>query len=155
MLKFICYSFFGDLMKKALIMFLMAVAIGGGIAYFIFNKVVIKEESIDSLVAKAFQVGAFTNYDNALRVADRNNGIVVSDGDIFRVYVAILYNDVAIDKLKVHYDNIGLSYYLKDVVVSSEFVSNIKSSEELLIESNTDTYSVINLSVLNMYEEVL
>ena len=72
-------------------MFLMAVAIGGGIAYFIFNKVVIKEEIIDSLVAKAFQIGAFTNYDNALRVADRNNGIVVSDGDIFRVYVAILY----------------------------------------------------------------
>ena len=143
------------LMKKILIMFFSAVALGGGIAYLIFNKVVIKENKEDLLAAKAFQIGAFTNYDNALRVAERNNGIVVSDDDIFRVYVAVLYDDEAIKRLGKYYDTIGLRYYLKDVSVSNNFVKSISSSEDLLIKSSTETYSVINLNVLNKYKEML
>lgn len=142
-------------MKKVLVMFLSAVILGGGIAYFIFNKVVIKTPSEDVFTAKAFQIGAFTNYDNAVRVAERNNGIVVSDEDIFRVYVAVLYDDKAIKRLESYYDDIGLNYYLKEVLVTDEFINSISSSEDMLIESSSDTYSVINLNVLNKYKEML
>lgn len=110
----------------------------------------------DELVrARAFQIGVYTSYDNALRVADRNNGIVVSDNDVFRVYVAILSSNEAVEVMRTYYDNIGLNYYLKEIMVSREFLNCIESTEDLLIISSSDTYNVINLSVLNKYEEFL
>jgi hypothetical protein len=104
---------------------------------------------------KAFQIGVYTHYDNAIRVAERNNGIVVNDQDVYRVYVAILSSNEAVEIMRTYYDNIGLKYYLKDITVTKEFLESIKSTEELLIISNSDTYNVINLSVLNKYEDIL
>lgn len=139
-------------MKKMLIMILLAISIGGGIAYFLFTRQYVDEEVVR---VHAFQVGVFSNYDNALRVADRNNGIVVKDNDLYRVYVSILSSDDAVLKMMKYYDSIGLKYYLRDINVSKEFLSSIKSSEELLMGSSSDTYKVINLSVLSKYEELL
>lgn len=140
-------------MKKFFIIFLGAILLGGGITYYIFTKVRDSEEEV--FLAKAFQIGVFSNYDNAYRVAQRNNGIVVNDEDYFRVYVAILYDDLAISKLCSYYDEIGLNFYLKEVRVSDDFVESISVNEDLLIKSSSDTYSVINLNVLEMYEEML
>lgn len=130
--------------------------IGGGLAYFFFNSFTLDEvEGNYYNVASAFQVGAFTNRDNADRVADRNNGIVVLDKDIYRVYVAILNDKEAINKMKDYYKEIGLNYYLKEINVSSEFLLSISDSEELLKRSSKDTYNTINVSVLNKYKEML
>lgn len=142
-------------MKKVLIIILCALMIGGGIAWFLFNKIVLEDDVLSNDEVTAFQVGVFSNYENAIRVAERNNGIVVSDSDLFRVYVAILYDDEAISKMMNYYDNIGLNYYLKKIRVSSDFIESISSSEELLLKSSSDTYSVINLSVLEQYKELL
>lgn len=142
-------------MKKVLIIILCALFLGGGIAWFLFNKIVLEDNVLSNDEVTAFQVGVFTNYENAIRVAERNNGIVVSDSDLFRVYVAILYDDEAISKMMNYYDNIGLNYYLKKIRVSSDFIESISSSEELLLKSSSDTYSVINLSVLEQYKELL
>lgn len=142
-------------MKKVLIIILCALLIGGGIAWFLFNKIVLEDDVLSNDEVTAFQVGVFSNYENAIRVAERNNGIVVSDSDLFRVYVAILYDDEAISKMMNYYDNIGLNYYLKKINVSSDFIESISSSEELLLKSSSDTYSVINLSVLEQYKELL
>ena len=143
-------------MKKVLIVVLISLALGGGIAYFIFDKVDVEEVVLDDyLFATAFQIGAFSNYDNAFRVASRNNGIVVSDDDIFRVYVAVLYDEKAIDKLSLYYDSIGLNYYLKRIKVSNNFVDDIRDKEELLLRSSNDTFSVINKSVLSHFQEVV
>ncbi len=141
-------------MKKFLIVLLSAVLIGGGFAYFIFNKVTMKDE-VSLVDVKAFQIGVFSNYDNALRVANRNNGIVVNDSDVYRVYVAILSDSIAIDKLSKYYESIGLNYYIRNIKVSRSFMESISSSEELLKSSNSDTYGVINLNVLSRYEELL
>ena len=140
-------------MKRKLIVILFALLIGGGIAYFMFSRTYMDGD--DLVRVRAFQIGVYTNYDNALRVADRNNGIVVSDSDVFRVYVAILSSDEAVEVMRTYYDSIGLNYYLKDIMVSKDFLSSVKSTEDLLIISSSDTYNVINLSVLSKYEEFL
>ena len=142
-------------MKKVFVIILCALFLGGGIAWFLFNKIVLEDDVLSNDEVTAFQVGVFSNYENAIRVAERNNGIVVSDSDLFRVYVAILYDDEAISKMMNYYDNIGLNYYLKKIRVSSDFIESISSSEELLLKSSSDTYSVINLSVLEQYKELL
>lgn len=140
-------------MKKKILVVFVALLIGGCIAYFMFSR----EYELDSnkVMVKAFQVGVFTNYDNALKVANRNNGIVVSDDSLYRVYVSILSSQEAVNKMKEYYDSIGLHYYLRDIEVNDEFLNNIKNTEELLIISNSDTYNIINLNVLNKYEELL
>lgn len=143
-------------MKRGLVVVLIAIMIGGGIAYFFFKSLVINDDKGSGVgVASAFQIGAFTNYDNAVRVADRNNGIVVTDDDIYRVYVAILKDNEAIDKLSSYYEEIGLNYYLKEIMVSDDFSQSISDSEQLLKNSDSDTYSAINKSVLKEYEESL
>ena len=142
-------------MKKVLIVVLFSLLLGGGFAFFIFNKKRMEDVSVSEVVVTAFQVGAFNSYDNAYRVAIRNNGIVVSDEDIFRVYVSVLYDEEAISKLSLYYDSIGLNYYLKSISVSKKFVDSIKDNEELLVRSSSDTFSVINKSILNRFEEVL
>ena len=141
-------------MKKVLIVVLLALVIGGGLAHYIFNRRYVVDDDVYVKVS-AFQVGVFTNYDNALKVADRNNGIVVAEDDIYRVYVSILSDKGAVDKMKKYYDGIGLNYYLKSISVSKKFVDSIKDNEELLVRSSSDTFSVINKSILNRFEEVL
>ncbi|HIS18951.1 MAG TPA: hypothetical protein IAC02_10135 [Candidatus Coprovivens excrementavium] len=142
-------------MKKGIIIILIAVMLGGGFAYYLFNNIVVKEKDTDKTMVNAFQVGAFTSYDNAVRVAERDNGIVVKDEDIFRVYVAILYDKEAVNKLGDYYNKIGLNYYLKPIYVSNSFIEEIKDNEELLKVSSTETYVTINSDVLSKYEEML
>ena len=133
---------------------MLALVIGGSIAYFMFSRRYLEEDK-SVVKVSAFQVGVFTSYDNALKVADRNNGIVVSDNDVYRVYVSILSSREAVDKMREYYDSIGLHYYLREIEVDDEFLNSIKNTEELLIMSNSDTYNIINLNVLNKYEEIL
>lgn len=143
------------MMKKGIIIILIAVMLGGGFAYYLFNNIVVKEKDTDKTMVNAFQVGAFTSYDNAIRVAERDNGIVVKDEDIFRVYVAILYDKEAVNKLGDYYNKIGLNYYLRPIYVSNSFIEEIKDNEELLKVSSTETYVTINSDVLSKYEEML
>ncbi len=143
-------------MKKVLLIILGAILIGGGLAYFMFNKVVLKEDNIEGMKSvNAFQIGVYSNYDNALKIAERNNGIVITDDNLFRVYVAILSDKEAIKKVGNYYEKIGLNYYLKEINVSKDFVKEIKDDEELIKRSSSETYNTINLDVLNKYREML
>ncbi|MDE5889006.1 MAG: SPOR domain-containing protein [Bacilli bacterium] len=142
-------------MKKILIVILCAIMIGGGAAFYLFNKIVVKAEVDEKTLVNAFQIGAFSNYDNAERIAVRNNGIVVADEDIYRVYVAVLSDQEAIKKMKKYYEEIGLNYYLKEIAVNSSYIDNIKNEEELIKRSSSDTYVTINREMLQKYEELL
>lgn len=137
-------------MKKTLIVVVLAVVIGGSFSYFILrrNNQVIEDEND---TCYAFQIGAYENYENANRIAERNNGIVVKNDKLYLVYVAILKSDEAIKVLSNYYDEIGLNYYLKEIEVSNEFISNINDDEVMIMKSNRDTYTTINLDVLQKY----
>lgn len=144
-------------MKKVLVAVLLAVLIGGGMAFYFLKDIKLDSISLNEgmVKANAFQVGVFTSYDNALKVADRNNGIVVSDDDLYRVYVAISTNSEVIRKLEDYYDSIGLRYYLKEIDVSKTFSKNVTVYEEMILKSSVDTYTTINLDVLHEYQENL
>lgn len=143
-------------MKKVLLVVVSAFVIGGGLALYFFNGTVKKQNKIEGYEeVSAFQIGVFTNYENALKVAERNNGIVVNDQNIYRVYIAMLKDEEAIDMLGNYYKNIGLSYYIKDIVVSSSFVENLNVYEEMIKKSSSDTYNTINNDVLTKYQEYL
>lgn len=144
-------------MKKVLLFSLFALAIGGGLSLYFLKDKIGKGGSndIEYTKAQAFQVGVFSNYDNASRVALRNNGVVINDGDVYRVYVALLTDDEVIKKLESYYKEIGLNYYLKDITVNNKFTDSINSYEKMLLKSSTETYGTINLDILHKYQESL
>ena len=143
-------------MKKNLLIIFSAILIGSILAIFMFNKIVLKEDNdLNNKIVNAFQIGVYSNYDNATKVAARNNGLVVTDDNLYRVYVAILSDKEAINKVSKYYEHIGLNYYLKEISVNKEFVKEIKEDEELSKKSSSDTYNTINLDVLNKYKELL
>lgn len=144
-------------MKKVLVAVMLAIIVGGGLSFYFlkdlkFNGIALNEGTVS---AKAFQVGVFTSYDNASNVADRNNGIVVADENVYRVYVAITSNKEVLRKLEAYYKSIGLRYYLKEISVSKTFDDNVEIYEEMILKSSVETYTTINLDVLHEYQENL
>ena len=99
-------------MKRILWVSFIAILVGGFFAFFMFDGGVSNSVSISSSSynAKAFQIGVFSRIDNANRVAELNKGIVVTDGDLYRVYIAILNDNDAISYLSNYYrmDNLKL-----------------------------------------------
>ena len=143
-------------MKRFMIFSFLALLIGGLFAYFMFDAGVSNSVSISSNYnAKAFQIGVFSREENALRVAALNQGIVVSEGDLYRVYIAILNDEDAISYLSEYYGSVGINYFIREINVSSEFLNSIKESQEQIKSFNTDNCSNIALSILNRYEESL
>ena len=103
-------------------------------------------------MAQAFQIGAFTKYDNAYNLANKSNGIVIKDNDIYRVYIALLSNKKAISIIKDYYESKGINYYLKNILVSTSFLKEIDIYEKMIIKNNSSTYDVINKDVLLLYQ---
>ncbi len=139
-------------MKKKIIIVLFALLIGAIGAYYLFNKVTVTASSNEATI-KAFQIGAYSSYENALRQAERNNGVVITDQGIYRVYVALINDTELITKMRAYYDSLGLDYYIRDIKVNTSFIKDINLSEKMLKESSTDTYTTINLEILKKYKE--
>lgn len=143
------YSIFGDGMKKSLMTVLLALLIGGGLAYYFLSDIRndIKNETSK---ANAFQVGVFSKYENAIKKADETNGIVVNDNDLYRVYVAITTNSETTNKLSIYYNEQGINYYLKEININSSLSKKISEYESNL---NKENYTNINQEILKEYQE--
>lgn len=138
-------------MKKTIIVIFCSLVLGGVLAYFIFNKSIEKTFKGEDDNVTAFQIGVYTNYDNALEASSSNNGIVIKDNNLYRVYVTLLTNEEAINKISNYYDTLGLKYYKKEISVSNDFIDDISIYEDMINKSNTDTYSTINNDILSTY----
>lgn len=139
-------------MKKKIIVVLSALLIGAIGAYYLFNKVTVPTPDNETTI-KAFQIGAYSSYENVLRQAEQNNGVVITDQGIYRVYVALINDIELIAKMRSYYDSLGLNYYIRDIKVTTSFIQDIDLSERMLKESSTDTYTTINLEILKKYKE--
>ena len=143
-------------MKKRIIIVLLSLCVGGCLSYYIFNnRVKAISSSISYVTVKAFQIGYYSNYDNALRVADRNNGIVVNDNGMYRVYNAILYNNDCIKLISNYYDSIGLNYFIREIDINSKFIDDISIYEDVLLKSSSISYSSLLLDILKVYGSYL
>lgn len=138
-------------MKKTIIMIILAIGVGFTFGFLFlkkFNTESITEVSNIKSQVYAFQIGVYKNKDNALKEANINKGIVILDNDIYRVYVALLKNQVLIDNLKIYYDSLGINYYLKAVNVSSKTNNIIDNYESLLNNCDSSNYSMVLDSML-------
>lgn len=138
-------------MKKTIISIFLAIIVGFTFGFFFlkkFNTETITEVSNIKSQVYAFQIGVYKNKDNALKEASTNNGIVILDNDIYRVYTAILKDATLIDNLKNYYNSIGLNYYLKAINVSNKTSGIIDNYESLLKSCDSSNYNLILDSML-------
>lgn len=138
-------------MKKTILAIFLATIIGFTFGFFFLKKLnteTITEVSNIKSQVYAFQIGVYKSKDNALKEASTNNGIVILDNDIYRVYTAILKDPTLIDNLKNYYNSIGLNYYLKAINVSSKTSGIIDNYESLLKSCDSSNYNLILDSML-------
>ena len=137
-------------MKKMLIVVFLAILFGGVCSFMIFRTLVKADNAYEEFVA--FQIGVYTDYDNAVKVADRNNGVVVEDG-YFRVYVTFLRNEESILKMEKYFSEIGLNYYKKEILIDKKFGDDIYTYEDMILKSSSDTFNTINKEILRVFED--
>ncbi len=145
-------------MKKVGIAVLCALIVGTLFGVFFFHDVNrnIKEVIGAEAVVYAFQVGVYTNKDNAIKEAEKyESGRVVLDEELYRVYIAIVKSEEARDKLKKYYDEQKIEYYIKKINVGGDFLNQLNKYEDLLLASNREVYVYINKEILERYSEVI
>lgn len=140
-------------MKKTIIVLLGATLFGGLMAFYLFKDNGKEKQLVDGQTkVQAFQIGVYTSLDNANKSALKNNGIVIKDNDVYRVYITLLKNNESISKMEDYFNSINLKYYLKDVYVKNEFYNEIVEDENLIINSEQNTYNTINRDIINKFE---
>lgn len=142
-------------MKKNLLIVLLALICGGTITLFAFLKVN-NNLKIEENMITVFQVGVYKNEINALAEAKKYNGIVHKDDNYFRVYIAAYQDNKIINKMKNYYDELGTSYYLREIKIDKDFLTIINKYEKLLENSNDNSiYSNLNNLLITKMEEHL
>lgn len=150
----ICYSLNGDNMKKVIITVVSALLVGSifGILYFKNTKENIAEAlSLDNEVI-AFQVGVYRNLENATKeVTKYPSGTIITDGEFYRIFIAISNNEEVTNKLKEYYESKKINYYLKSIVLSDDFMSTFLNYQEVLLK--TTSYDEINSKMMKEYND--
>ena len=145
-------------MKKVLISVFVAVLIGGIFGFLFYSKIMQNEQAVSNIIDNtcyAIQLGVFENIDNANKIKDKYNGIIVIDEDKYRVYGAIAKSSNALTILKNYFNDMKVSYYIKQISVPDSLIDTIKTSEQLLVASTADNYQVVINSLLKEYEKLL
>lgn len=146
-------------MKKFLITILIAVIIGGVFGYFAYKKISQKTTTAVPTMYEektyAIQAGVFTSYDNALILADKYAGIIVPDNDKYRVYLAITAGTNNLGLLKNYYDELGVSYYVKEITTPEAFNNTLTDYDALLNATTKENYGPIINDILKEYQKEL
>lgn len=141
-------------MKKIIITVVSALLVGilFGVLYFKNTKENIAAAlSLDN-EAVAFQVGVYKDIENAKKeVKKYPSGVIIIDGEFYRIFIAISNNSEVINKLKTYYNSKKINYYLKNIVIKDEFVEAFNSYQEVLLK--TSSYDEVNSSLMKEYSE--
>lgn len=144
----------GDKMKRKILLCLLAV-LSGIIFTFLFlnnSKIYAKEE----YYLFAIQIGAYKNYDNALKESENKKGIIIKDNNYYKVYVGIYRDTDILNEMVVYYENNKVPVIIKSINVDKSFYKEISQYEKVFRETNNmEVKEKIRISILNSYNESL
>ena len=95
-------------------------------------------DNLFSNTYKAFQIGVYTDYGIANTYKEKyNNSVIIKDNELYRVYAAILKNDINIE---------NMSKYL---------INEINEYERIMNNNNEIVFLEINKLIIEKYKESL
>ena len=101
---------------------------------------------------KAFQVGVYTSEENATKEAELKKGLVVQENEYYYVYVAILGEQINIDKMTNYLNQNSIYYYIKDITVSEEFKQELFAIESMMFTTTSEVaFLQLNTKILESY----
>lgn len=149
------YNNNGDDMKKFLLSILLAIMVGSVFGFIIYKRFNKEELTVASILSKqvyAFQIGVFEDKENALTLQEKYGGIIVNDNNRYRVYLALASSSNVLTILKEYYNDLDISYYIKQIDVNDNILELINEAEAMLIATTKDNYDSIINNVLKEYE---
>lgn len=101
---------------------------------------------------KAFQVGVYTDIENAKREAELKKGIVVQEDEYYYIYVSILGEQSNIDKMTNYLNENSIYYYIKDINVTDEFKNELFAIENMMFTTTSEVaFLQLNTKILESY----
>ncbi len=101
---------------------------------------------------KAFQVGVYTNLENAQKEAELKKGIVVQEGEYYYIYVSILAEQMNIEKMTNYLNQNSIYYYIKDITVNEEFKNELFAIENMMFTTTSEVaFLQLNAKILESY----
>ncbi len=130
-------------MKKYLSIMVLAVLCGAVLAYYFINKNSEEEKivMVESYKVNFFQLGIFSDYNNALNFSESNQGIIAEDNGYYTVYSAIYSDPELVLNLKNYYEKHNIDYIVKENIITRDFYEELIEFETLL--KRTDSIDVI------------
>lgn len=122
----------------------------------LFMRVSTDEEDIpvinEAKNIKAFQVGVYTSKESALKEAELKKGIVVHENEYYYVYVAILGEQINIEKMTNYLNQNSIYYYVKDITVSEDFKQELLAIENMMFTTTSEVaFLQLNTKILESY----
>ena len=134
-------------MKKWLLFISFAVCIGLFISGYYYHML---KEKINVKAISVFQIGTFSNYDEALLSSDSKTKIFY-DGKLYHVYDSIVSSNEAKSKMISFYNKNNIKYDIKQKYVSNNIYDSIESYSKLIELSDIDALKIINKQVIEKY----
>ena len=144
-------------MKKILIPIVIALLVGTtfGIVLFKNIKEEIDEVFKDHTLLSLFQIGVFSNEENAKNVQKQYSGSVVLNDDIYyRVIYGVFQNKACIEKMKNYLEENKIEYHIREQNNSNEeFLNELMKYEEIILQTtDTEVFLKTIEQVLNLYK---
>ncbi len=125
-------------MKQGLKVILFSSVVGTILAGLFFLSVKEKAEAKMLSTVYAYQVGVFKNKDNALAtLSNYENAKIVLDNDLYRIFIGVTIN--AKDYLSAYFDELGYSYYIKEIELDENLKEDIKKYDDVLMKTNKES----------------
>lgn len=133
-------------MKNKLIVVLLAIFIGGILAFFTFSRLETRETTEDYITLTVLQTGVFSEYENALEQKESlENAIILQDNGMYRVIVGASMNQEGLAKIEKILNTQNIHYYKKELTVL-ESDTELFSKYNLLLERASSDESVLLLN---------
>lgn len=106
-----------------------------------------------SIDATGFQLGVFNSLDLAQSYKNKYpSSIILSDGDVYRVYYSILTNDSVIKSMEKFLNEEKIAFYKKNIIISdSGLIDGINTYEESMIDVSSKALESINKLMMDSY----
>ena len=134
------------IVKKKIIIILLAITIGGVLAFFTLSRIERKNKTENVITLTVLQTGVFSDYENAVEQKERmNNAIILEDNGLYRVIVGASTNESGLSKIEKILESQKIHYYKKEITVL-ESDSEQFSKYNLLLEKANSEESVLLLN---------
>lgn len=142
-------------MKQNVKVFLVALLIGGIVGYLVcyqFDTPIFT----NALGAKVtyFYTGSYNSLEEAqIKQKEYPNSIIYESDGIYQIVIGVYGKEEAITLMESYFLDQGITFRMKEIKVSSEYLKTSSNYELLIISGDPSYYANINGSLLTLFHE--